>query len=346
MGENSAIEWTDHTFNPWWGCVKVFDAETKRPSRECEHCYAETLSIRWGFKIWGQGPGSQRRFFGDKHWNDPVRWDRKAGKLGVKYRVFCGSMCDIFESRNDLEEHQARLWKLAEDTPNLIWLFLTKRLENVEDFVPEHWKKDWPKNVWLGVTVGDQWWAEKRIPLLLDLKAKFGIPIVWLSVEPLLGEVDMRKWLNVIPVSKSGTDTSTGPRWDRGPHWMSPGKKSELNWLIVGGESGNGARPMHPDWVRQVRDQCAAAGVPFFFKQHGEWIPGRYMQAEGNRALMKPGRDLSGFEHLDVSQNDCTPWPIHEFGDGAYAVRVGKKSAGSLLDGKEWKQFPESDDGR
>lgn len=144
MSEHSSIEWTDHTFNPWWGCARVSPA--------CEHCYAETFSKRLGQKIWGVR--AERRFFGDPHWREPLKWDRRAAKIGERHRVFCGSMCDIFEDRRDLDVHRERLWRLMAETPNLDWLLLTKRPENVALMAP--WREPWPFNVWLGTTVEDQ----------------------------------------------------------------------------------------------------------------------------------------------------------------------------------------------
>lgn len=228
MSANSPIEWTHHTFNPWWGCTKVSPA--------CTHCYAETQA-KWRHRlpIWGQHTG--RRFFGDNHWDGPLAWNKAAAKEGVRKRVFCASMADVFEGRADLEPWRARLWKLIEATPWLDWLLLTKRPENVGAMVP--WGASWPTNVWLGTTVENAEWAAKRIPALLQQPAA----IRFLSCEPLLGPIDLSPWLD------------------------------EINWVIVGGESGHNARLMDPRWACALRDQCVAAGVNFFFKQWGDWVP-------------------------------------------------------------------------
>lgn len=229
MAKNSPIEWTHHTFNPWWGCAKVSPA--------CEHCYAEAWATRLGLQLWGLR--APRRFFGDEHWNHPRRWDREAARVGERRRVFCASMADVFEARPDLDEPRARLWALIRETPNLDWLLLTKRPECVASAVP--WTA-WPPNVWLGTTAETQQWAEQRLDLLL------GNPAVvhFVSCEPLLGPIDLMKWLP--------------PR-------------GSLRWVIAGGESGRRARLMAPEWVRDLRDQCSTSGVAFHFKQWGVWSP-------------------------------------------------------------------------
>ncbi len=141
MGKNSRIEWTHHTFNPWWGCVKV--------SPGCKNCYAESWAVRVGLSVWGERSG--RRFFGRDHWNEPFCWNRDAKTERTRRRVFCASMADVFEDRRDLDPWRARLWSVIENTPWLDWLLLTKRPEYVGRFIP--WGSEWPGNVWLGTTV-------------------------------------------------------------------------------------------------------------------------------------------------------------------------------------------------
>lgn len=230
MAKNSRIEWTDHTFNPWWGCVKV--------SAACKHCYAEAWAKRVGSKVWG--PKSSRRFFGESHWAEPLRWNRVAETAGERHRVFCASMADVFEDRRDLDPWRARLVKLIEATPHLDWLLLTKRPAEVPALAP--WGDNWPDNVWLGTTVENPREAERRIPALLSVPAQ----VRFLSCEPLLGSLNLSRWL-----------TSGGP----------------IHWIIAGGESGPRARPMNPNWARALRDQCIAADVPFHFKQWGNYAP-------------------------------------------------------------------------
>src|SRR5271166_5607806 len=150
MGKNSKIEWTDHTFNPWWGCTKVSEA--------CKNCYAEAWSKRVGQKVWG--PTANRRFFGEKHWLEPVKWNADT-QAGRRRRVFCASMADVFEDRRELDPWRQKLWDLIEVTPRLDWLLLTKRPELVATLA--RWGDDWPPNVWLGTTVEDQESADFRL---------------------------------------------------------------------------------------------------------------------------------------------------------------------------------------
>lgn len=236
MGESSKIEWTDHTFNPWWGCVRV--------SPGCEHCYAETFDKRVGGHHWGPAATTERRFFGEKHWTEPYKWDAEARKDGVRRKVFCASMADVFEDNPLLEQQRNNLFTLIERTPDLDWLLLTKRPENIVDMMPARWRTadQWQANVWFGTTVESQEYADKRIPELLKVPAA----LRFLSCEPLLGPVDLREWWHPI----DGLAVLTGPQW-----------------VITGGESGPGKRFCDPDWMRLLRDQCRAAGVPFFMKQ-------------------------------------------------------------------------------
>ena len=231
MGEGSAIAWTDHTFNPWWGCVKVSPA--------CTNCYAATFDHRLGGDHWG--PRSERKFFGDKHWNEPRRWNKAAEKAGKRMRVFCASMADVFEDRPEIVEHRARLFALIAETPWLDWLLLTKRPENLAKMLPPVRTA----NIWLGTTVENQEYADVRIPLLLAAPAA----VHFLSVEPQLGQIDVTNWLHVRPMSKH---------------------RAPIDWVIAGCESGHGARPQNVDWFRSLRDQCASAGVAFFLKQATE----------------------------------------------------------------------------
>src|SRR5207245_7041240 len=154
MGKNSSIEWTDHTFNPWWGCTKVSPA--------CTNCYAEVWARRVGADVWGAS--SERRFFSEKHWQEPLKWNADATAMNRRKRVFCASMADVFESRHDLDDERAKLWNLIDATPSLDWLLLTKRPENIQLMAP--WKDIWPRNVWLGTTVENHMYAETRLPHL------------------------------------------------------------------------------------------------------------------------------------------------------------------------------------
>lgn len=208
MAKNSSIEWTHHTFNPWWGCVKVSPA--------CTHCYAETWAKRVGQKLWG--PRSKRRFFSDEHWRAPVKWNAEAEVLGARHRVFCASMADVFEDRPELASHRARLFRLIESTPHLDWLLLTKRPEHAPGLARRAgWSGAWPRNVWAGTTVENQEYAAERIPHLLEIPAK----VRFLSCEPLLGPVDLGGWISsldwVIAGGESGGKSRPmAPEWPRG----------------------------------------------------------------------------------------------------------------------------------
>lgn len=271
MGKNSKIEWTNHTFNPWWGCTKV--------SAACKNCYAEAWSKRVGTKVWG--PKAKRRFFGDKHWGEPIKWNTEAARRRQRTRVFCASMADVFEVRRDLDPWREKLWDLIDSTPELDWLLLTKRPERVLEFAP--WKLDWPSNVWLGTTVEDQESGQTRLPHL----AKIPAAIRFISAEPLVGPLNIRPWLG-----------------------------ATIDWVITGGESGPKARPSSPSWFRELLLQCMEADVPFHFKQWGDWAPGQGLNLPAAR------RRASEAE------------------DGTLMLRVGKKSAGRLLDGTTWDGLP------
>lgn len=184
MGQDSKIEWTHHTFNPWWGCVKVSPA--------CDHCYAESWAKRVGSDVWG--PKAPRRFFSDSHWREPLKWNRDAAESGERRRVFCASMADVFENRPDLVQHRARLLDLIEKTPMLDWLLLTKRIHLVKKLLPKGYEL--PSHVWLGATVENQDYAKKRIPYLLEFKTP---AVRFVSCEPMTGPLDLKPYLDGNP---------------------------------------------------------------------------------------------------------------------------------------------------
>lgn len=264
MGQTTEIGWTDHTFNPWWGCAAVSPA--------CDHCYAEAFSKRVGSVPWGRE--TERRRFGEKHWLEPVRWNAAAEREGVRRRVFCASMADVFEERPDLDDDRSRLFELIEATPWLDWQLLTKRIGAVERLVPASWRAgSWPANAWIGTTVEDQARANVRIPRLLDLPA----PVRFLSCEPLLGPVELRReWLmpearycGRLPETLDGkraiaTVTRAVGRRLGGRY---------VDWVIVGGESGARFRPMATAHAVALCRQVVEAGVPLFFKQWGGLRP-------------------------------------------------------------------------
>lgn len=327
--KDSKIEWTDHTFNPWIGCTKV--------SPGCANCYAEARDHRWGHDSWG--PGKPRRRTSAANWKQPIAWNRHWNEEGMsplgpkgyrRPRVFCASLADWLDDEVPIE-WLADLMDLIRRTPNLDWLLLTKRTqawgERIE-LVRVHRAKtaidgtppspastfliDWcigrpPANVWVGATVEDQQRADERIPELLRIPAR----VRFLSCEPLLGWVALRRKASsageIIHATLNGLLDEYSRPVERGIHWV-----------ICGGESGPRARPMHPAWARSLRDQCAAARVPFFFKQWGEHVSIPAPDARWADGSTVP----AGLEPMRYE-------------------RVGKKAAGRLLDGREHNEIPE-----
>lgn len=320
--QNSRIEWTDHTFNPWIGCQKV--------SPGCKNCYAETYGNRFGVQ-WG--PQGERRRTSSANWRKPLAWNNapfvqcdtcgwRGSKRGMAYclachgstctptrqRVFCASLADVFEDRPELVPWRAELFEIIANTPNLDWLLLTKR--------PEHIRRVWPwtptverPNIWLGTSVENQEQANKRIPELLLSPGS----VRFLSCEPLLGPVDL-----------------TAIR-------RPPGFGPAIDWVIVGGESGPHARPMHPDWARSLRDQCVSANVPFFFKQWGEYIPFGQWDASGQDVS---DHAVQGFD--DVGLPNFSPHTSMFARERTWAWKVGKHVAGRYLDERIHNSHPHS----
>lgn len=314
MGENTKIEWAHHTFNPWMGCTKVSDG--------CKFCYAEELmDKRYGKVEWG--PVGKRVRTSVANWRKPLQWDKQAAAENIRYRVFCSSLADVFEDRPELKPWRADLFDLIHKTQHLDWLLLTKRPENIhrqigdvakdEQYSPFDWLSMgmMPPNVWIGTSVENQEQADKRIPHLLNVPAA----VRFLSCEPLLGPVDLSKWL---PEECLDCDDYILLHREEGPMFH---EDPEIHWVIAGGESGPHARPMNPEWVRLLRDQCEAANVPFLFKQWGEYRP---FDEQVDPCL-----------HADSPSSDLAKmhWPYDVY-------RVGKKVAGRLLDGRTWDEFP------
>lgn len=262
MGEITGIEWTDHTFNPWIGCTKV--------SAACDNCYAETLVNRYGWAEWGHGKARKRT--SPANWHKPMQWDRAAEKAGVRRRVFCASLADVFDAEVS-DDWRLELMDLIHATPNLDWQLLTKRPQVAKKFFAA---RPIPENVWLGTTVEDQKMADLRIPILLSIPTK----VRFLSCEPLQERVRLKdEWL------------------------------MGLDWIICGGESGPGARPMNPSWARSLRDDCGRAGVFFFFKQWGDY----------DEAGRRVGKKIAG-SLLDRTAHK--EFPVSAFSSGrAPAVR-------------------------
>lgn len=338
MGKTN-IEWTDFTFNGWRGCSKVSDG--------CKNCYAETLSKRNPGTLGVWGVNGHRSIAAESYWKQPIKWNRDAEAARTSRRVFCASLADVFEGNDTMPEasHQPvrearrRLFKLIQATPHLDWLLLTKRPENIRRLTyqaidPDHPDNDYNAcgdpngldaapfrelypNLWLGVSVEDQKTADERIPHLLKLDAA----VRFLSMEPLLGPVDLA---NMYP---DGFNFQMNALTGEGKHLLGfTGQIKPIDWVICGGESGPNARPMHPDWVRSIRDQCIAANVPFHFKQWGEWLPFRQITTE--QSIDKP-RNWPNLTHTN-----------HYFDEGSTAYKLGKKAAGRILDGRTWDQYP------
>lgn len=227
MTENSKIEWTTHTFNPWIGCQKV--------SPGCDHCYAEALmDKRYGRVQWG--PHGERKRTSEANWKLPLRWARQAN--GTRPRVFCASLADVFDNQVPMQ-WRADLFALIEKTPQLDWLLLTKRPENVRKMLPDDWGEGYA-NVWLGTTCEDQANYDRRWNIL----AKVPAAIHFISYEPALG-----------PLIPHGVDVPERACW------------SMPDWLICGGESGQGARYMDPAWAAAAKTECELLGISFFMKQ-------------------------------------------------------------------------------
>jgi protein gp37 len=340
----TSIEWTQRTWNPVRGCSRV--------SPGCQHCYAERQAARNlpGMKsptgesfaiINGNGP----------HWTGKVELIPSMLDVPLKRKKpttwFVNSMSDLFHEDLDTQARD-RIFDIMEACPQHTFQILTKRAELMQremEFrrkwreigAPEPYNnlpRPCPKftlpNVWLGVSVEDQQRADERIPLLLQTPAA----IRFLSVEPLLGPVN----LTALSGKIGGTLLNClDGRWDEDDSCV-PG----IDWVIVGGESGPGARPMHPDWPRSIRDQCQAAGVPFFFKQWGGWI-----QRPSGHLL--PVEECQIHPRLGIVTVEYPPdLPIHEApqpkqyrAEGMIVMsQVGKKKAGRMLDGRTWDEMP------
>jgi protein gp37 len=280
MGKDSAIPWTDNTFNPWIGCAE------KSPG--CLNCYAKRLDAR---KLWDEvthwGPKAPRKRTSDSYWRQPIAWNMTARLQGKRIKVFCASLADVFEDRPEVEPWRQDLWRLIKQTPWLDWLLLTKRLENVVGMVPPAWKLGgWPDYVWMGVTVVNQKEANELLPIMVHIPAF----IKFISYEPGLEPVDLYKAFGIKEHS------------DNGPYTL----RQTFEWVIVGGESGPGSRPMYPINARSLLRQCRRAGIPFFFKQWGDYKP-----------------DTSELPLWMEAGYDPSKW-----------------RGGCILNGREWKEFP------
>ncbi len=322
MAENSGISWTKHTWNPWMGCTKVSPA--------CDGCYAEALmDHKAGQVAWGNNP---RRRTGARNWNNPLRWQKQAESDGSRPFVFCASLSDIYDNQVD-PQWRTDAFNVMRKTPNLIYLLLTKRPQNIAKLSAA--AGGLPENAAIGTTVEDRKRANINVPALLEAslalwQAKTRPLFNFVSCEPLLEDFDLTDFPED-PYSRDNAgyriDALRGKTWlPKGANDLTPGHVvgereyvglcHSINWVITGGETDQGehmARPTHPDAFRSLRDQCAEAGVPFHHKQNGEWIP------------------------VAAPQGDA---PVYRFPDGVVMQKLGADNTGRLLDGVSHDEFP------
>jgi protein gp37 len=300
----------------------------------CRFCYAKAWDKRYGGSSWGSK--GERRMFGDKHWNRPLKWNRDAERAGEQVRVFCASMADVFEDHPALVEPRARLWDLIEATPALTWMLLTKRPENVAGMVP--WGASWPRAVWLGTSAGTQKFADQRLPVLLQHPAA----VRFVSAAPLLGPLNVTDYLRVACETCRGEGVVTVDGDLDYCYDCDQGYLPGLQWVIAEGESGAKARPSHPTWFRDLRDQCEEAEVAFHFKQWGEWAPHYTAAMVGHESR----QGWYHAPHRHIVMDDATG-AIKQVGEingteppYTHLYRVGVKAAGRLLDGVLHDAFP------
>lgn len=345
----SKIEWTDRTWNPLAGCTMV--------SRACEWCYAMRMAFRLEQMGQEKYKGTTRKTEGGKIvWTGKINLDEKALLAPLKWkkpqRVFVDSMSDLFHE-NVAFDFIDKVFAVMALTPHITYQILTKRYDRMEEYFNEgrfenierlmnqlhdlyikpleqalYFEQEVVEmfplpNVWLGVTIENQKAADERIPPLLRCPAV----VRFVSCEPLVGPIDLKPFLKGFPETVDEVveyeSTETLPK--------------KIHWVIAGGESGPNAEPSHPDWFRSLRDQCIAAGVPFFFKQWGEWVDSKHTEGQQHQLAkyMWIGRDGS------KDRNLVSPFP-NETVHYNLMVNTGKKAAGNLLDGQVWEQFPET----
>lgn len=349
MGKSS-IEWTDRTWNPLAGCTRV--------SRGCDNCYAAIMARRLEAMALqdmsnGKNPGRKMKYIGTTNklasgrivFNGTINLDPQGLSEPATWKkpsmVFVNSMSDLFH-KDVPDAFIGRVWSKMLEFPQHTFQVLTKRPERMADvvtrLVEEGYRKGFrePSNIWLGTSVENQDTADERIPELLKVPAR----VRFLSMEPLLGPVDLRLDLmeygpdGEAPIFWHAKDCSNYCDYACGGEEYPGG----IDWVIVGGESGHNARPMHPQWVRSLLDQCQRVGVPFFFKQHGEYEPvtplygGRDDSAtDGRGELVSVSSSGHIYGDSDGQPADPRTWLME---------RVGKHKAGRLLDGREWNEMP------
>jgi len=307
MADETLISWADMTFNPWIGCTRVSPA--------CDGCYAAHLmETRMGRVQWG-GPGAgagTRSRTSVANWRKPLAWNKAAGAAGKRPFVFCSSLADVFDNEVPTE-WRADLFELIETTPNLIWLLLTKRPQNIVKMVKEI--RLMPSNIAFGSTVEDRDRVKKNLPHLI-VAAGLRPLFLFASCEPLIGDLgDLSPWM------RGDAETqrlAEGERFENGFKIGADGwpKIPAIGWWITGGETDQGshkARPTHPDWFRSIRDQALNHGLAYHHKQNGEWVSVSEVAGDG---------------------------PHFTFDDGATVRRIGKKLSGRTIDGVTHDAFP------
>lgn len=314
MAKTTKIQWADATWNPFIGCTKVSPA--------CDNCYAENWAKRCGRNFSKVVRAATATFHAPKTWKEPKR-------------IFVCSLSDFFHADILRADRHAAI-HVMRDTPQHTYLLLTKRPENIKpQLAGTAWAEALPHNVWVGVTVENQEQADKRIPLLLQVPAK----VRFVSCEPLLGEISFR-W-------KGYAHQATGETYreylERNHSIDEYEALRKLSWVICGGESGGQARPMHPEWARTLRFECAEAGVPFMFKQWGEWSAEGAINHPRQVAVTDDGKfyefkDIAYPHGSRVGEAIRANYPHHM---PQCMRRVGKAAAGRLLDGVEHNGRPE-----
>ncbi len=299
------IEWCEESWNPVTGCTKI--------SEGCKNCYAEKMAKRLAGRFGYPKDNPFKVTFHENKLLEPTKW-RKS------HHIFVCSMGDLFHP-DVIDKQIDTIFRMMTHPMGGMnhhtYLILTKRPERIlkshyENF--KHWK-----NIWLGVSVENQKTADKRIPILLKIPAK----VRFVSVEPMLERIELREYLGMYKEAETITVKHVSDMPSEFQQYTRKGRDwvkhcgNKLDWLIAGGESGQHARPMHPDWVRKVRDNCLQTGTPFFFKQWGEWIQSEEPQEVYSKK--------DGFQTLPVKE--CF-------------IKIGKKKAGRLLNGREWNQYP------
>ncbi len=328
---STKIEWVKNsdgtkgeTWNPVTGCT--------RASAGCDHCYAVAMTRR--LAAMGQPRYQGLLGIGKGHFNGVVKCHPDVLEKPQHWKkprmIFVNSMSDLFHPSVP-DWFVGNVFETIHWCPQHIFQILTKRPERVPHVLgPDGcgvYAAEGPvpcplPNVWLGTSVENQATADERIPHLLRCPAA----VRFLSCEPLLGALDgLDKYLRCPICCYTPRDVS-----EQMDHRLCSGPGPGIHWVIVGGESGPGARPMHPDWARSIRDQCIAAGVPFFFKQWGEWLPIDQPWIQKSPAPLAPNErwlNLAGGHGFHGEE----VWRMR---------RVGKKKAGRLLDGREWNEMP------